>query len=119
MSAQGGVTVTVSMTAEEAREFVRKLADDDEFRERLERDPHATLAEHNIFVRRDALPGAVALPAKQEVQAVFAGDDAGGEEERPSWSPRLAPPPDFSSCFMWGIAFVALHGLTPAESTSE
>ena len=42
------VRISMNMTPREAFNFILRLSSDDEFRSRLERNPHEVLAEHHI-----------------------------------------------------------------------
>lgn len=48
-------------------ELVRRLATDEEFRERLARSPARALAEYHIELPPDALPARVVLPSRSQM----------------------------------------------------
>jgi putative modified peptide len=62
--------------------FLKKLAHDDDFRERLEKDPKKVLAEYSVTLGADDLPSDVKLPPKEEIQAKFEDLLAGLETGR-------------------------------------
>jgi hypothetical protein len=64
--------ITVSMTPRELMTFVFRLASDDDFRARLERDPHGVLAENHVHIPTPAVPLHINLPPKGELQEALA-----------------------------------------------
>lgn len=62
------IRMKIEMTGREYVDFLRKLATDDDFRARLEKDPVSTLAAHRIRVDPDDVPGEVQLPSKEALQ---------------------------------------------------
>lgn len=75
--------VNVSMTPTEAYEFGVKLATDDEFRARIERDPINSLAECHIYLPPDSVKGDVHLPDKADVLEALDALSTGREFRRP------------------------------------
>jgi hypothetical protein len=72
------VRFSVSMSHGQSQEFLRRLAEDDEFRERLQTAPREALAEQHIDVSDSVLPGVVSLPSSEDVQQILnsiEGDD--------------------------------------------
>jgi hypothetical protein len=69
------VQITMSITPDEARDFLERLASDDEFRERLEASPREVLSEYHIVVPQEAIPDPLILPPKEEVESVVAEID--------------------------------------------
>lgn len=72
MSEQQEIHVKVRTTPKQGREFLEKLASDDDFRARVEREPKAALAEYGVDVPDHALPQAVTLPPREHVQGMLA-----------------------------------------------
>jgi len=68
------VQLVVRMSSAQALEFVERLGGDDEFRSRLEREPHVVLQEFGIHVSREVLPETIVLPEKHEVKARLQSD---------------------------------------------
>jgi hypothetical protein len=64
--------VDVTTTAEQAREFLERLEIDFEFREQVEANPVAVLAEFGIEISPNALPSPVKLPPPHAIQRVLA-----------------------------------------------
>ena len=62
------VHVRITTTAQQGREFLEKLAGDDDFRGRVEREPRQVLAEYGVHVPDHAIPATVKLPPKQDVE---------------------------------------------------
>lgn len=60
------VRIDVALSSEEGREFLRRLAEDEEFRASLERSPQQTLGEMGITVSDTVVPDAVALPSAED-----------------------------------------------------
>lgn len=58
----------VNITRERARDVIARLIEDPEFRERLETDTRAVLAEHGIQVTAESLPERVRLPEPDAIQ---------------------------------------------------
>ncbi len=64
----GNVRISINMTPREAFNFILKLSSDDEFRSRLERNPHEILAEHHIYIPSKDIPLHASLPPKDALQ---------------------------------------------------
>ena len=60
--------ISISMTPREILTFVFRLASDDEFRARLEHDPHGVLAENHVHIPVPDVPLHINLPPKRELQ---------------------------------------------------
>jgi hypothetical protein len=60
--------ISFNMTPREILEFVLRLASDDDFRSRLENNPHEVLAENHIHIPVPDVPLHVNLPNKDELQ---------------------------------------------------
>jgi len=59
-------------TPAEARDFLKKLATDDKFRQRVQDDPRSVLAEYHITIKDSRLPRKpVLLPPKERVQELL------------------------------------------------
>lgn len=57
-------------TREHALHFVRRLAEDDHFREAVQRDPVAAAAEYGFRIDPSSIPaGGVVLPSKESLGA--------------------------------------------------
>lgn len=56
---------------DQAVEFVRRLADDDEFRARLEKDPKGVLWDYGVEVSPELIPATVELPPKADVRRML------------------------------------------------
>ena len=63
----GEKNAKVNITADQAREFLEKLATDDDFREKVARNPKQELKQANIDVSGD-VPNSVTLPSKEKIQ---------------------------------------------------
>ena len=63
----GEKRASVDITADEAREFLEKLATDDDFREKVARNPKHELREAKIDVSGD-IPNDVTLPSKEKIR---------------------------------------------------
>lgn len=61
--------ILISTTEANYRELLEKLATDDEFRERMEANPHQVLLEHGLHVHASDLPETITLPSKEELEA--------------------------------------------------
>jgi hypothetical protein len=60
--------IKVNITRADAREVIRRLIEDDDFRERFETDTRAVLAENGIDVESETLPEGVRLPAPEAIE---------------------------------------------------
>ena len=60
--------VRISIEYEEIKDFLRRLADDPEFRARLKEDPRATLLDYRIDVSAESLPAEITLPDEGETR---------------------------------------------------
>jgi hypothetical protein len=88
------VRFRVDTSEDQLVDFARKLANDDNFRDRLQQDPEAVLGEFNIDVPRGQLDRGrgVELPSKREMQEAIRGS---GQAE-----PEVGP-------FIAFVAFIA------------
>jgi hypothetical protein len=68
MNDAGAMEIRISISPEQSLEFLERLASDDEFRARLEKDASALLREYGIEVPPEAVPAAVEAPAKDDVE---------------------------------------------------
>ena len=104
--AQEPLLISVSLNQAQAREFLRKLGEDDAYRRRLKNNPQKALAEFGILVPKSALPDEVTLPPKDDVQNELRGTrkSAAGPE------PRVVP---FAPCLMWGLVYLAASRAKP------
>jgi hypothetical protein len=77
--------IMLGMTRREAYEFLRALAEDDDFRRRLEEDPAAVLGQQRFWVAGpEELSESVTLPPKELVGSLVAelsGPDEAGNFE--------------------------------------
>jgi hypothetical protein len=95
---QEPLMMSVSLSRKDAREFLRRLAEDDAYRRRLQNSPQKALAEANIVVPKSSLPERVTLPTKQEIRShLLQGEEAISR-------PRGFP---YGGCFVWGLAYLA------------
>jgi len=62
------VRISMNLTPREVFNLVTRMASDDEFRARLEKNPHEVLAEHHIYVPSKDIPLHASLPPKEELQ---------------------------------------------------
>jgi hypothetical protein len=105
--------VAVSATREEAYDFVRRLAEDDEFRARLEANPRAVLAESGIEYilpkEEDELQNVV-LPPKEEVEQLLR--ELGTPDESGMVNREALGRGCYAMLFAWGYAmpFIAPDG---------
>jgi hypothetical protein len=99
MNDTGSVSISVSLSRSDADEFLRRISEDDEYRDYLQRDPPNAFAEHGITVSGDAVPDQIELPPKEHVNWLFRRSDA-VEQVKP-------PMPTFASCLVWGIWMIA------------
>jgi predicted lipid carrier protein YhbT len=65
------VRITMNMTPREVFNFVLKLSSDDDFRARLEKNPHEVLAENHIYIPSKDIPLHASLPPKEQLQQVL------------------------------------------------
>jgi hypothetical protein len=87
--AQGGVEISMSLSSEQALDFVRKLGEDDDFRRRLRDNPARTLRRYGI-----------SLP-KQHIRSVYRG--LVPEWRRRPAAPRPKGPTLMRGCLIWAI----------------
>ena len=95
MNDAGSLAVSFSLGRDEADEFLRRISEDDSYRDYLTKDPVNALAEHGISVSGDALPERIELPPKEHVNWLFRRSD--------SVAAVKPAPPTFGSCLVWGI----------------
>src|SRR3954447_10755681 len=78
-------TITLTITREEAYEFLRQLAEDDDLRARVEADPGAELADRGIVIAPELLPQRAVLASKDQMaeMLILLGDDPANLLGRP------------------------------------
>jgi hypothetical protein len=108
MNDAGSLAVSFSLGRAEADEFLRKIAEDDEFRELLTNDPVKGFGEYGIQISGDAVPERIELPPKEEVNWIFR------KSERVET--RKPPVPVFASCLIWGIWMTVAAQATELEA---
>jgi hypothetical protein len=107
MNDAGSVAVSFSFGRAEADEFLRRIAEDDEYREYLTKDPVRALAESGITISGDAVPETIDLPSKEEVNWLF---------RKSGTVAMIKPPmPVFASCMIWGIWLMVAGQATELE----
>jgi hypothetical protein len=87
-------TITVAMSRDEAYDFLKELAEDDDVRARVEADPGTELANRGIVISRQLLPEQAQLASKEQIAELLAsmGDDPADKLGRPkgeAWSFHL------------------------------
>jgi hypothetical protein len=95
-------TITLTISRDEAYEFLRELAEDDDLRARVEADPGGELAARGIVIARELLPEQARLASKDQIAEliVLLGDDPANLLGRPkaeAWPFQL-----LSVVFMFG-----------------
>jgi hypothetical protein len=105
--------VAVSATREDAYGFVRRLAEDNEFRARLERNPRAVLAESGIeylLPQGEEELENVVLPPREEVQRLL--EELGTPDESGMVNREALGRGCYAMLFAWGFAmpFIAPDG---------
>lgn len=74
----GELRLRIDTGRDQAVEFVTRLANDDEFRERLQNDPRSVLWDYGVEVAPELIPEMVELPPKAEVQSFLEGYEGRG-----------------------------------------
>ena len=69
-------SVQIRISPQQADEFMSRLVDDPEFRERLTQNPVDELARYGIDFPSSLLPEQVELPSPEEIRRVRAGAEA-------------------------------------------
>ena len=108
-----GTDWALSLSSEQAADFLRRLATDDDFRSQLERSPQEAFAASGIPAPADALTGDVRVPPKAALLAIFG--PALPTAERPSFVGRFVhrlraahnAPPFAGFCKCWALAYLA------------
>jgi hypothetical protein len=102
MSQFGTEPIRITTTPEQAVEFLRKLAGDDDFRRRYEADARALLAEYGVEIPEGSLPEPVVAPPAIALEPVVAALElaiAGeGDGDGDGFS------------FLWGFVFFSFFG---------
>lgn len=65
------IEIRINTTPEEAHEFLQRLARDEEFRDRLRRDPREVLEEYHVEISEAAIPESPELPPVEHVEAIL------------------------------------------------
>jgi hypothetical protein len=68
--------VEIRISPQQADEFMSRLVDDPEFRERLAQNPVEELARYGINIPSPLLPEQAELPSPEEIRQVRAGAEA-------------------------------------------
>lgn len=82
--------IRIDTGRDQAVEFVRRLAEDDDFRERLQRDPKTVLWDYGVEISPDMIPETVELPTKEDVRRMLDRSHQGSGPIQPS--PQLFYP---------------------------
>ena len=82
------IDVRLKLTQEQALEFLERLGNDDEFRERVASNPRKTLREYGITFGPGQLPAKVELPEKEQLRDAVRRF-AARTEEVASWWPGI------------------------------
>ena len=75
--------IEIRISPQQADEFLSKLVDDPEFRDRLTRDPVEELARYGISIPSTFLPEQVELPSPEEIRRVLDAANADGFTQFP------------------------------------
>lgn len=78
-------TITVAISREEAYDFLKQLAEDDDVRARIEADPGSELANRGIVISPQLIPERAKLASKDQIAEllVLMGDDPEDKLGRP------------------------------------
>jgi putative modified peptide len=95
----GDLSINVTMTPEQAEQFLTLLAEDDDFRRRFETDTEALLREWGIELPAELMPPEVAAPSKGSLRDAV---DEIREGIAPAMPPHSNPPPH-----SWWLLFLA------------
>lgn len=88
--------INVSMTSDQAVEFLDRLANDDDFRARFEEDTQAALAEYGIDAPAEAIPDVVVAPPKGLLHEASSSLKAARGVEPEPYAPAPFGPAPFS-----------------------
>lgn len=81
---ESGYEINLSISREDARKFLAKLATDTDFRDQVADNPTEELGKVGIVISRELLPDTVSLPSKKEIAHIlYAGDSMWGETASP------------------------------------
>ena len=88
------ITITLRITAEQGQELLRRLAEDDEFRRELERNPAEVLSGYGIEISpAEAIPSTASLASKEEIALLIGAmgerDDPFGRVSEHAWRYHL------------------------------
>jgi hypothetical protein len=67
MSQSDGERISITTTPEQAKEFIQRLAADEEFRERYERETQTLFAEYGIELPETLFPERITAPSREVV----------------------------------------------------
>lgn len=78
-------TITVAISRDEAYDFLKQLAEDDDVRARIEADPGTELANRGIVISPQLLPEQAKLASKGQIEELLLllGDDPADKLGRP------------------------------------
>jgi putative modified peptide len=90
------ITITIRMSSEQAAELMRRLAEDDDFRNEVQKDPASVLERYGISISPpEAIPPNAQLASKEEVAVLIAAmaaeDDPFGRVSHGAWSYHVLP----------------------------
>jgi putative modified peptide len=90
------ITITLRITEDQGAELLRRLAEDDDFRNELQKDPAAVLERYGIIIEpKDAIPPSAQLASKEEIAILLAAmaheEDVFGRVTHSVWKFHLLP----------------------------
>jgi hypothetical protein len=86
-------SITIILNPAEADEFLRRLGEDESYRDRVRRDPSGALGEYGITVSEDLMPTLLSLPPKHVVQRLRSADPPPRPTSNRRLWRRIKPPP--------------------------
>ncbi len=99
-------SVDYTLTPNQAEAFLHALAEDDDFRLRLQEDPKGALAQYGINVSEDAIPVALQDPDGTPIPLEVPPRELATWALNPGTDPSpqiVYNPPVFGTCTVWGI----------------
>lgn len=111
MDDAGSLAVSFSLGRAEADEFLRRITEDDDYRELFKKDPVGALGRHGITISGDAVPEEIELPPKGEVNWLF-GKSQAVAAIKPA-------PPTFGSCLIWGICVIVAAQASERDTSAS
>lgn len=120
MSPQTPIEIRCDMTPAAARDFLRRLVREEDFRGQLETDPGSVLAEFGIEVSVTAFSQWARMPSLDEIRAVAAVVEPSLDLDKlPEEEELRAMGPSFGTCLWMALGLTVATRAAQAETPQD